>query len=372
MGKHLRCRNMSHRLELSCSLVLCLLLITIAVSLRTVSAVSCNPVPHTSIQISSDSDFTAANGVVSGTGTATDPYVIGNLAINDLTAGYGIKIVNSPGPTISKFFKIQCVQSNFASTPATGSTFIWIVGIHTATVISGISGNSQDAFGVTGVKIDSSSNIVLYSLSLNRIGEDALVVTSSDHITITNSKLKADGNGLALINSYDITVGSKCNLASGAGCNEFTYDDEKGILILNSHYVLVQYTITSADDSGGVLLTGSETYNVQLTSGTATGNGPICRTVNGARTPTGLKTDTLGGVVITDGAHDITVQGYTIRANTHYDIMNGGNGVYLNPCNGPQPVTQSTPGGSNLYLNGNCYGTEFGFSPAPTKNCPKS
>ena len=49
--------------------------------------------------------------------------------------------------------------------------------------------------------------------------------------------------------------------------------------------------------------------------------------------------------------------------------MNGGDGIYLNPCTGPQPVALSAAGGAHLDLNGNCYGTQYGFNPPPTKNC---
>lgn len=352
------------------SIGLLLFVSLLAVSVIPAVAVTCNPVPHVAVLITKDSDFTAANGVVSGSGTSTDPFLIKNLQINDLSLGFGIKVDNSGGG-ITKFFNIQCIQSNFATTPSTGSTYIWIVNIHTATLISDITGNSQDALGVVGVKLISSSSITLDSLSLNRIGSDGLSVDSSDHITILHSKLKADGFGFTLTNSHDITVGSVCNLNSAAGnCNEFTYDDKKGINILNSHDVLVQYTKTDADDGGAILLSGSGTYNVQFMHGTATGNGPICRTVNGVREQTGVKDDTISGIAIINGAHDITVRDYQIVGNTHFDIMNGGDGKLPDICNGGFiNVPPSPPGGANLDLNGNCYGQQFGFNPPPTKNC---
>lgn len=336
---------------------------------------SCNPIPHGPIQITSDSDFTNANGVIAGTGTTTDPYIIGNWQIKDLSNGYGIKVDNSGGK-IAKSFKIQCIQSNFdqIQSSGTGTKFINIINIHSPTTISDIQGNSLDAHEVIGVELDSSSNIILDSLSLNRIGKHAVLLQSSDHIGIFRSKLKADGDGLRAENSHHLTIGSLCNLAKGTDCNEFTYDDEKGIWLQNSHDVLVQYTITSADDSGGIVIDGENSYNVKIVNGTASGNGPICRTnpSTGNREPTGVKIDFIAGIAIINGAHDVYVKGYTIQGDSHYGIMNGGDGIYLNPCRtGPETLPVTPKGGKNLYLDGNCYSTEFGFDPQPTKSCKK-
>ncbi len=335
----------------------------------------CNPVPHSPILITSDSDFTPVNGVVSGSGTAADPYLISNWQIRDLTPGFAIKVDNSK-EKITKFFKIQCVQSNFEQLLSTGARFIWIINIHTSTAISNVQGNSLDAYGVLGIQIDSSSNVTLDSLSLNRIGDDGVRLNSSDHINIIHSKLKTDGVGARIVDSNNITIGSPCNLATGNDCNEFTYNDKRGIWINNSRDIIVQYTITSANDGGGVVVDGKGSYNVTLINGTASGNGPICR-INqstGTREPTGPKIDFISGFAIINGAHNINVKGYTFQGDGHYDIMNGGDGLYINRCTGlVEKILPVTPqGGTNLDLNGNCYSTQFNFSPVPTKNCRKS
>jgi hypothetical protein len=335
---------------------------------------SCNPIPHGPIQIVSDSDFTQTNGVIAGTGTTIDPYIIGNWQIKNLSNGYGIKVDNSEGK-ITKSFKMQCIQSNFDQIQSSGTKLIWIVNIHSPTIISDIQGNSLDAPGVIGVELDNSSNIILDSLSLNRIGKHAVLLQYSDHISIFRSKLKADGDGLRAENSHHLIIGSLCNLYKGTDCNEFTYDDEKGIWLQNSHDVLIQYTITSADDSGGIVVDGKNSYNVSIFNGTASGNGPICRTnpSTGNREPTGVKIDFIAGIAIINGAHDVNIKDYTIQGDAHYGIMNGGDGKYLNPCTRTvENLLPMTPkGGNNLDLNGNCYSTQFGFDPQPTNSCKK-
>ena len=70
-------------------------IVAVAGLLPPASARECNGAPHGPILIKSDANFTPANGVASGTGTPANPFVIANLAINDLRAGYALKVDNS-------------------------------------------------------------------------------------------------------------------------------------------------------------------------------------------------------------------------------------------------------------------------------------
>ncbi len=333
-------------------------------------AVTCAPMDHAPITIKADRDFTAANGVVSGDGSAGNPYLISNVKLNDLTPVYGLKVDNSKGG-VTKYFNIQCVQSSFQNAPPKGARLIWLVGVHQTTSISNVSANSGEDVASDGTQLDSCSNITLDTLSINKFGHDGVQLNSSDHVTILHSKLKALHNGLTLNSSHDISVGDPCDLSASSGtCNEFTYDDGRGIYVNNSYNIQVQYTKTNADDSGGILLDGSGTFSVTLTNGVASGNGPICPQSTGV--PTGDRVDTIAGISITNGAHDINVKGYAINGNSHDDIMNGGDGTYINPCTGLTEMLNgrnTPPGGSGLDLNGNCYHLEYGFFPVPTSTC---
>ncbi len=306
---------------------------------------------HAPITIKADRDFTAANGVVSGDGSAGNPYLISNVKLNDLTPGYGLKVDNSKGG-VTKYFNIQCVQSSFQTAPPKGARLIWVVGVHETTRISDVSANSGEDAASDGTQLDSSSNITLDNLSINKFGHDGVQLNSSDHITILHSKLKTLRNGVTVNSSHDISMGDPCDLTAP-----------------DTYNIQVQYTKTNADDTGGILLDGSGTFSVTLTNGVASGNGPICPQSGGV--PTGDKVDTIAGIAITNGAHDINVKGYTINGNTR-DITNGGDGMYVNPCTGLTEMLNgrnTSPGGGGLDLNGNCYHTEFGFFPVPTSSC---
>ena len=329
-----------------------------------VSAVLCKPIQHSSISITSDSGFTDANGVVSGSGTASDPYIIGNLKIDDLSLGYGLKIDNTSGG-ITKYFNIQCMQSSFSGLTS-GDKLVWLVNIHQNTVISDISGNSAEQGATTGLEVDESSNITMNNLSFNKMGLDGVLINDSNNITISESKLKAVNNGLTIQNSHDITIGKKCNLSGPSGCNDFTYDDGRGVYILNSYNILVQYTKTTADDTGGILVDGTGSFNVTLTNGVTSGDGSICE--HGI--PTGDRVDTIAGIAIINGAHDVTISHYIANGDTHFSLMNGGDGVYINPCtDSTESVSVTSPGGANLVVCDVSYQNEYGFIPVPTSSC---
>lgn len=66
-------------------LILSMFEVAASVAVSPATSSLCNPLPHEPILIASNSDFTPANGVVSGNGTATDPYLISNLQIKNLT-----------------------------------------------------------------------------------------------------------------------------------------------------------------------------------------------------------------------------------------------------------------------------------------------
>ncbi len=63
---------------------------------------------HDPVKITSDADFTSANGVTGGSGTADDPYIISGLIIDGKNAGYGIYITG----TTKNFTIMNCEVFN--------------------------------------------------------------------------------------------------------------------------------------------------------------------------------------------------------------------------------------------------------------------
>ncbi|TDA33944.1 MAG: hypothetical protein DSO02_03230, partial [Hadesarchaea archaeon] len=75
-------------------LISLLSLSSLFLTLSSVRTVSASPDPHAPIYIEGDGNFKPANGVRSGSGTKTDPYIIENWEI-DASNAHGIHIKNT-------------------------------------------------------------------------------------------------------------------------------------------------------------------------------------------------------------------------------------------------------------------------------------
>lgn len=160
---------------------------------------------HKPITINGDHDFTRRNGVKSGSGTQTDPYVISNWNIRPL-AKNGIKIQNT-----NSYFKIEncSIYGNKISKPS---------GIFLKNVSNGKIINCYCSKTYFGIIITSSSNNIVenyickdcdYGLSIN--GCPTGDVSSTNNNVVRNSLFTDCGNGTyfcCLPNSYNNLIES--------------------------------------------------------------------------------------------------------------------------------------------------------------------
>jgi Periplasmic copper-binding protein (NosD) len=296
---------------------------------------------HSAITIASDADFTSCACVTGGSGTASDPYVIGPWKVTaPSSGGWAIKVDNSGG-AVTKFFRIQGLVTSFDDTTA-GHALIWLVNVaHSA--VAGLTANND----YTGVRLDSSTDITLDGINVNQMKGDGVLANSSTNITIVNSKLKAEHEGLHAVNSGVIRIGVGCK--GNRACNAFTYDDGRGIRLDNSHDVTVRSTDISADDTGGILLNGVGTYNADIGFINMGGIGSICEMGE----PTGDVTDDYGGIMLTNGAHDNHIHDLTVGGSAGFGIGSGGSGFWVNACTDEIVTLPQTPGmgAGNTFVN---------------------
>jgi len=297
---------------------------------------------HSAITIASDADFTACACVTGGSGTATDPYVIGPWKVTRPTSGgWALKVDNSGG-AVTKSFRIAGLVTSYNDVTA-GHPLIWLVDVTHATTVANLTANTD----YTGVRLDNSANITLDGINVNQMKGDGVVANSSTNITVVNSKLKAEHEGFHAIDSSVIRIGVGCK--GNRTCNAFTYDDGRGIRLDNSHDVTVRSTDIAADDTGGILLNGVSTYNADIGFITVGGIGSICEMGE----PTGDVTDDYGGIMLTNGAHDNHIHDLTVGGSAGFGIGSGGSGFWVNACTGEIVTLPETPGmgPGNTFVN---------------------
>jgi len=222
--------------------------------------------PHAPILISGNSGFTAANGVTSGSGTASAPYVIEGWEINSTTAN-GIEIQNSNAYFIIRNVYIHNAQyshygivlTNIAngrvenSKCSFGYAGIAINSSSNITVLNNqIFGNSIDGnFGTAGgLGIAFSKNIVVRNNNISNNIRDELVIGSSNNITIAGNILSGSG-GIASVTMYiyssaDLTIVN--NTISRSTHFGFLLDSSNRTLVYHNTFI---YNNPNAQQIGG-------------------------------------------------------------------------------------------------------------------------
>jgi hypothetical protein len=322
------------------------------------------------ITINGNAGFTTC-GCATGSGTAGNPYVIGPLAITSPnSSGSAITIENTTAN-----FTVTGISANYNdSNPADP-----VIHLMNVTGPANVSNVTANADGI-GVEIDSSSNVALDSISVNKMVGAGLVIKNSTHISTTNGKYKAtaDGeaphneDGLYAVDSSFLQIGQAAKCPQGV-CNTFDYDSGWGVYLQNTHDVTVNEASANADDTGGFVLDGSNTYNVTLSNSTAEAGGPICISLNGTKTPTGYaNSDLIGGLMLVNGTHNDTISNDTFNgtsASSGFSIGDGGNPFYFNVCTSTDTFFNPPPDGPmgpNITFSNVCYTTTDDPTPPPS------
>ena len=150
--------------------------------------------PHAPILIASDADFTPANGVVGGTGTPTDPFVIEGWEI-DTSVGNGIDVRDTRASFVVR--NISAVRSS-AGHPYNFATYLVNV---TDAQLEHI--NAMN--GVQGVSIRSSDRVHLAHLIQSALDLTGVYIETSDDVTVSTSVV---GANIFAYNAANLTISS--------------------------------------------------------------------------------------------------------------------------------------------------------------------
>jgi len=307
-----------------------------------------------------------------GSGTASNPYVIGPFAITSPnSSGSAITVENTTAD-----FTITGISANYTNTNP-GDAVIHLSGVTGPATVSNVSANND---GI-GIEIDSSSNIALDSISVNKMNGAGLVIKSSTNIATSNSKYKAtsdevplhDADGLYAVNSSNLQIGGVAKCPQSV-CNTFDYDSGWGVYLQNTNNVTIDQASANADDTGGYMLDGSS--NVTIENSTAEAGGPICISLNGSKEPSGyFNTGLMANLMLFDGAHNNTIENDTFNGfapASGFDIAGTPNTFYFNVCTGADSTTfvpSGTAMGSGNVFSNLCYKTSNDVAGLPPSTC---
>lgn len=163
-------------------LILSILIIPLNYTLSNITKYQKNEyIPHNPIYIKGNGDFTTENGVVEGSGTMENPYIIKKWDINTSSSN-GIAILDT-----DKYFIIkECY-------------------IH--------DGNGSQFHGII---LWNASNGGIYDTILEKTGGEAINIMSSPAITISNCSISDNWGGIHPSDSLDILI-QNCNISYNTG-----------------------------------------------------------------------------------------------------------------------------------------------------------
>lgn len=324
------------------------------------------------IRIARDTDFAACGCVSSGSGTTSDPYVIGPLAISP-GSGDGIDI---DGTLLTKSFVLYDVTSN--GNPGNGITLSNINPSGTQAITAEVLGGATttNSNGGWGVQVVHSSGVTLDGVGVSTTGPGVantgfatanqnlvggIDLESSSHVLVRGWQFNADGGdtspdwvgldpstfgggGIRLFGVTDSTVDH--NAANNSSDGHFMVFDSSGNTISNN---TGGYPYTAnfmvADGSAYNVLTGNSAWDgdyhgvliADPLAGTVAGDrilglyGPTHDNVvtgnyvhsngpTGGEIKAGIVPSFLGGIVILNGAYGNTISNNQTYASTGTDL----------------------------------------------------
>jgi len=167
-------------------------------------------VAHDPILIDGNAEFTDANGVVAGSGTESDPYVIVGWDISASTAN-GIEIRNTDAHFVIRDCHVHDGGSNYD-------------GIHLYDCANGtLDGNNCSSNNYYGIYLDSSSNNNLNNNTCIWNNNRAIGLYSSNDDTLTNNTCSNSHDGIWLYSTSGNTLSNNtCSNAWYGICLEYS------------------------------------------------------------------------------------------------------------------------------------------------------
>src|SRR5215471_204606 len=330
---------------------------------------------HAPITIANDSDFQACNCVVSGSGTTTDPYIVGPWTINSL--GPGSAAVSIDGTSLTKSFTL--FNLTIAGNGSSSSTGIVLNHINTAsgqnTIVAAVRGaqTSIQSEGI-GIVVANSSFVMLDggganpggagigtaagTINKNLIG--AIDIENSHNVTAKGWQMSANGQdnlpdflafdpslthwGVGAVRLFgssntliDRNAANNCTTVSFAvfnsnnntiSNNTADYPFTNNVLITDgSSFNTVRNNVFSTADFVGIMiadpLPGSATLSQYGPSHDNVVQGNVDHTdgPTGAERHSGTAPSFVGGIVILNGTYNNTIANNQVFSSSGTDLV---------------------------------------------------
>jgi parallel beta-helix repeat protein len=297
-------------------------------------ALSLSYTSHAPIVITDNSQFIAANGVASGSGTASDPYTIEGWDIN-ATSSEGVNILGTTAHFILRNCRIH------DGSPAGH------VGIHLDNCSNGVLINNDCLRNFFGIWLSASSNNTLFGNNCSHHARGIQLTSSNNNTLIDNNCLFHTGIGLDSSND-NILQGNNCNSSGGFG-----------IVLESSNGNSIRDNDISSKNDGLVLISSSNNILSNNNCSLNNGNG-IYLTQSGNNT---ISDNNCSGSLLSGMRLDSSDNNIILNNICN---LNGEYGVYLYQLN---PPAYYSPGRNNsIHGNWICNNTNLGIKIANGSN----
>lgn len=293
-------------------------------------------VTHEPIYIYGNSQFILVNGVVGGTGTKSNPYIIEDWSIN-ATNEDGIKIENT-----DKYFVIRNCYI-YEGVPKNFTT----AGIHLYNVKNGAMENNRIVSNYYGIYLLKSDSNTISKNVCNLSNYAGIYLRDSDENTIIDNTCLDNFNGIVLEDSILNTViynscskndeglcliNSNSNLIANNTLNTNIFD---GIFMYDSNLNAISYNICNSNGRNGIHLWYSDLNSINNNSCNSSGYEGICFRIsaNNNITDNTCNSNYYEGIGIEESNNNLL--------SSNICSLNNGDGIVLSTSNS-NTITQNT------------------------------
>ncbi len=233
-----------------------LMILSVLALVSPVQDASAHGTPHAPIAIDGDSALTPANGVVSGSGTELDPFIIEGWEIIP-TSGFGLSISHTTSFIVVRSLHIS--SDRWES---------WGMGLHQVSNVSVedsiVRTSGYDWYtSAYNFRVEDSRDVVVSNCTINGVHSWPLVFANSDRITVDECFIASPNGCLTLTSCSDFVI--RGNTAAGtsyAGGLDLTGCDHGTVVDNDFWNDDPAYTVIIVSSSHDILFYHNNMYNV--------------------------------------------------------------------------------------------------------------